>query len=163
MEADALGGTVVRFVRREGDTVLMHLQGVIRFGGGEAVATAMADLGTGAEPAAGDWQSPAYPEWEDEVLGAIEGVAAEHGDRVPREDEDPALAMAAATGDGSVREAAAVREEEGPIRTVVLSLERVDRMTRVGRHLVSEGIRRLEADGVDVQVIDPDGMLSTAA
>ena len=33
MEADVLGGTVVRFVRREGDTVLMHLQGVIRFGG----------------------------------------------------------------------------------------------------------------------------------
>ena len=162
MEADALGGTVVRFVRREGDTVLMHLQGVIRFGGAEAVATAMADLGTGDEPVAGDWQTPAYPEWEHEVLRAVDGVAAEHGDRVPREDEDPALAVAAATGDGSVPEAAAAREEEGSLRTVVLNLERVDRMTRVGRHLVSEGIRRLQGDGVEVQVVDPDGMLGVA-
>lgn len=48
MEAGALGGTVVRFVRRGG-------------------------------PA-----EPRVPKWEDEVLGASEGVASEHGDRVTR-------------------------------------------------------------------------------
>lgn len=40
--------------------------------------------------------------------------------------------------------------------------EHGDHVTRVGRLLVSEGVRRLEADGVDVRVIDPDGMVGAA-
>lgn len=37
-----------------------------------------------------------------------------------------------------------------------------DRVTRVGRLLVSEGVRRFEADGVDLRVIDPGGMLGAS-
>lgn len=159
MEGDSLGGTVVRFARREGDTVLLHLQGVIRFGGGEAVVTAMTDLGTG--PAGGGraaWSEHDYPEWEDAPHG---DVAAEAGDRRPVDAADPETARAAATGDGSVHEAAAcaVAEDGLPIRTVVLNLERVDRVTAVGRRLIDEGVDRLRADGVAVEVVDPDGLL----
>ena len=93
MEADPLGATVVRFVRREDDAVRLHLQGVLRFGGAEAVQAAMVEIG-----------------------------------------------------------------QERPDR-VVVSLERVDRVTDVGRRMVQEGIRRLREDGLTVDVEDPDELL----
>lgn len=93
MEADPLGATVVRSVRRQGDTVLLHLQGVLRFGGAEAVQAALVE------------------------------IAAEAPERV------------------------------------LLCVERVDRVTDVGRRMVQEGIRRLREDGIAVDVEDPDGLL----
>lgn len=93
MEADPLGATVVRFVRREDGAVRLHLQGVIRFGGAEAVQAAMMEI-AGQRPA-----------------------------------------------------------------RVVVSLERVDRVTDVGRRMVQEGIRRLREDGVAVDLEDPDRLL----
>ena len=90
MEADPLGATVVRFVRREDDAVRLHLQGVIRFGGAEAVQAALVEI-----------------------------------------------------------------SQERPER-VVVSFERVDRVTDVGRRMVQEGIRRLREDGLTVDVEDPD-------
>ena len=135
MEADALGGTVVRQVRREGCCIHVYLQGVIRFGGAEAVLTALAGLATG-EPRVQAWT------WD----------AAAH----------PCGSPIAVVGAGAVHEAAAAADEEGDIEAVVLNLERVDRVTPVGRQLIAEGVRRLEADGVEVRLQDPDGVLAEA-
>ena len=134
MEADALGATVVRFVRREGACMHLHLQGVIRFGGAEAVLAAMEDLGTGEHrPEDWEWNATAYPDGDDCAVEVEAGV------------ERPA---AAEVGDG-----------DDEIAEVVLNLERVDRITPVGRRLIWEGVRRLEADGVTVTLQDPDAVL----
>lgn len=133
MEADALGGTVVRHVQREGGCVHVHLQGVIRFGGAEAVLSALADLDTGERH---------DQDWAHAVTEAPDG------------------GVCTAVGVGAVGEAARAAEEDGPITDVVLNLARVDRVTSVGRRLVAEGIRRLEADGVRVRLDDPDGLMA---
>lgn len=142
MDGDSLGGTAVRFVEREGDRVFLHLQGVIRFGGAEAVLDALTDLRTGAEKPGTGWDAAVYPRWQEAAADSA--------------------ALAAATGGGAVHEAAAVAardENDGPIRTVVLNLERVDRIDDVGRRLIAEGVRRLQADGVRVEVEDPERIL----
>ena len=133
MEADALGGTVVRHVSREGASVRLHLQGVIRFGGADAVVSALADLGTGERRQRG-WS------WDG--------------------DEHPDVAACTAVGRGALEDAVAAGEEDGAIEEVVLNLERVDRVTEVGRRLMAEGVHRLEADGVRVRIDDPDGVLA---
>ena len=142
MDGDSLGGTAVRFVEREGDRVFLHLQGVIRFGGAEAVLDALTDLRTGAEKPGTGWDAAVYPRWQEAAADSA--------------------ALAAATGGGAVYEAAAVAaqdENDGPIRTVVLNLTRVDRIDDVGRRLIAEGVRRLQADGVRVEVEDPERIL----
>ncbi len=142
MDGDSLGGTAVRFVEREGDRVFLHLQGVIRFGGAEAVLDALTDLRTGAEKPGTGWDAAVYPRWQEAAADSA--------------------ALSAATGGGAVHEAAAVAardENDGPIRTVVLNLARVDRIEDVGRRLIAEGVRRLQADGVRVEVEDPERIL----
>ena len=142
MDGDSLGGTAVRFVEREGDRVFVHLQGVIRFGGAEAVLDALTDLDTGAEKPGTGWDAAVYPRWQEAAADSA--------------------ALAAATSGGAVHEAAAVAardENDGPIRTVVLNLTRVDRIDDVGRRLIAEGVRRLQADGVRVEVEDPERIL----
>ncbi|TFI48477.1 glutaminase A, partial [Micrococcus endophyticus] len=79
MEADAIGSTVVRSVRREGDTVHLHLQGVIRFGGGESVLAAMTELGTGADPDPVDWAHCFYPFSEEPDTAAGRAAAQDEG------------------------------------------------------------------------------------
>ena len=112
----------------------LHLQGVIRFGGAEAVLAAMEDLGTGEHrPEDWEWDATAYPDGDDCAVEVEAGV------------ERPA---AAEVGDG-----------DDEIAEVVLNLERVDRITPVGRRLIWEGVRRLEADGVTVTLQDPDAVL----
>ncbi|MDO5633944.1 MAG: glutaminase A [Micrococcus sp.] len=147
MEADALGGTVVRFVRRQDDCVYMHLQGVVRFGGSEAVLAAMTELCTGSEERPG-WETKDYPDQEG-------------GTAWRPEDPQAAAERAANLGDGAVYQATecAAGVDSG-IARVVLNLDRVDRVTSVGRRFIAEGIRRLEADGVRVEVQDPDGLLA---
>ena len=137
MEADVIGSTVVRSVRREGDTVHLHLQGVIRFGGGESVLAAMTELGTGADPDPVEWAHCFYPF---------------------SEEPDTAAGRAAAQDEG--RTAAEALEQEAPVRAVVVHLERVDRVAPVGRRLIEDGLKRLRADGVQVHVEDPDGVLT---
>ncbi|MEY8814427.1 glutaminase A [Micrococcus luteus] len=142
MDGDSLGGTAVRFVEREGDRVFLHLQGVIRFGGAEAVLDALTDLHTGAEKPGTGWDAAVYPRWQEAAADSA--------------------ALSAATGGGAVYEAAAVAardENDGPIRTVVLNLARVDRIEDVGRRLIAEGVRRLQADGVRVEAEDPERIL----
>lgn len=137
MEADVIGSTVVRSVRREGDTVHLHLQGVIRFGGGESVLAAMTELGTGADPDPVEWAHCFYPF---------------------SEEPDTAAGRAAAQDEG--RTAAEALEQEAPVRAVVVHLDRVDRVAPVGRRLIEDGLKRLRADGVQVRVEDPDGVLT---
>ncbi|MBD4518371.1 glutaminase A, partial [Xanthomonas citri pv. citri] len=88
MDGDSLGGTAVRFVEREGDRVFLHLQGVIRFGGAEAVLDALTDLRTGAEKPGTGWDAAVYPRWQEAAADSA--------------------ALSAATGGGAVHEAAAV-------------------------------------------------------
>jgi glutaminase len=53
----------------------------------------------------------------------------------------------------------ALELDESDFQTVVFDLNRVDRLSDVGRRMVLEGMRRVRLDGRDVVLIDRDGVL----
>lgn len=62
-----------------------------------------------------------------------------------------------AAAEVALRELEAIDEGDEPI---VVDLTRVSAINDVGRRMLREGVRRLEADGHEVRVEDPDGLLA---